>query len=77
MVAEMVGWRECCLLVAGSTMGGEWWRLEPRKESSPAGVSDTHLLLKVQLGLMRPVITVSPGALGDSRACGRWGGSGG
>lgn len=29
------------------------------------------------VGVVRPVITVSPGALGDSRACGRWGGGGG
>lgn len=29
------------------------------------------------VGVVRPVITVSPGALEDSRACGRWGGGGG
>lgn len=75
-VAGMVGWRECCQLVAGSALGGEWWSWSPESRAPSRGLRHSSVA-EGAVGVVRPVITVSPGALGDSRACGRWGGGGG
>lgn len=44
-------------MLAKGAIGGGGVRLGPREQGSPSGISDTHLSLQVQVGLVGPVVT--------------------
>lgn len=44
-------------MLAKSAIGGGGVGLGPREQGSPSGISDTHLSLQVQVGLVGPVVT--------------------
>lgn len=57
---EMVDWRGCCCLVAGSATSGGGAGARDLVQGSPVGISDTHLSLQMQVrsvGLVNLVVT--------------------